>query len=44
MAIANIIGLYILFPVVKRELGSYWSRLQAGQLKRYRSTWLIHVD
>jgi AGCS family alanine or glycine:cation symporter len=44
MSIANIIGLYILFPVVKRDLESYWSRLQAGQLKRYRTTWLIHVD
>jgi len=44
MAIANIIGLYILFPVVKRELESYWSRLQDGQIKRYRTTWLIHTD
>jgi AGCS family alanine or glycine:cation symporter len=44
MAIANIIGLYILFPVVKEELRSYWSRLQSGQIPRYRSTWLIHVD
>jgi AGCS family alanine or glycine:cation symporter len=44
MAIANIIGLYILFPVVKRELDSYWSRLRAGQLTRYRTSWLIHVD
>jgi alanine or glycine:cation symporter, AGCS family len=44
MAIANIIGLYILFPVVKEALNSYWSRLQAGQLTRYRTSWLIHVD
>ena len=44
MAVANIIGLYILFPVVKRELESYWSRLQEGQIKRYRTTWLIHTD
>ena len=44
MAVANIIGLYILFPVVKRELASYWSRLQEGQIKRYRTTWLIHTD
>jgi AGCS family alanine or glycine:cation symporter len=42
MAIANIIGLYILFPVVKNELNSYWSRLQSGQLKRYSTTWRIH--
>ncbi len=44
MAVANIIGLYFLFPVVKRELESYWSRLQEGQIKRYRTTWLIHTD
>ena len=44
MAIANIIGLYILFPVVKRELDSYWSRLRRGELTRYRTSWLIHVD
>jgi AGCS family alanine or glycine:cation symporter len=36
MAIANIIGLYILFPVVKQELNSYWSRYRSGQLVRYR--------
>ena len=44
MAIANIIGLYILFPVVKKDLATYWSRLQAGELKKYRTTWLIHTD
>jgi AGCS family alanine or glycine:cation symporter len=44
MAIANIIGLYILFPVVKKELASYWSRLQAGEFKKYRTTSLIHTD
>jgi alanine or glycine:cation symporter, AGCS family len=44
MAVANIIGLYILFPVVKQELDSYWSRLHAGQITRYRQAWLIHVD
>ncbi len=36
MAVANIIGLYILFPVVKTELDSYWSRLKSGRIKRYR--------
>jgi AGCS family alanine or glycine:cation symporter len=36
MAIANIIGLYILFPVVKADLRSYWSRLKSGEIKRYR--------
>lgn len=44
MAVANIIGLYILFPVVKRELESYWSRLRSGEIQRFRTTWLIHTD
>jgi AGCS family alanine or glycine:cation symporter len=35
MALANIIGLYILAPVVKRDLDSYWSRLQSGQIVKY---------
>ena len=35
MAIANIIALYILFPNVKRELESYWSRLKSGEIKKY---------
>jgi AGCS family alanine or glycine:cation symporter len=44
MSIANIIGLYILFPVVKKDLESYWTRYKNGKLKRYRTTWLIHTD
>ena len=44
MSVANIIGLYILFPVVKEDLASYWSRLKSGEIKRYRTTWMIHVD
>lgn len=43
MAVANIIGLYILFPVVKAELQSYWSRLQSGEIRKFRTTWLIHT-
>ncbi|MEQ9606119.1 MAG: alanine/glycine:cation symporter family protein, partial [Kiloniellaceae bacterium] len=38
MSIANIIGLYSLFPVVQRELTSYWSRLKSGELPRYAGT------
>jgi alanine or glycine:cation symporter, AGCS family len=37
MAIANIIGLYMLFPLVKRDLDSYWSRLQTGEIKRLQT-------
>ena len=35
MAVANIVGLYILFPVVKKELESYWGRLKSGEIKKY---------
>ena len=34
MALINIAGLYLLAPVVKRELASYWSRLQSGEIKK----------
>ncbi|MDH3920755.1 MAG: alanine:cation symporter family protein [Rhodospirillales bacterium] len=44
MAIANIIGLYILLPVVKKDLASYWARLKAGEIKKYRTAWLIHTE
>lgn len=33
MAFPNIIGLYFLLPVVKRELNSYWGRYKAGKLE-----------
>jgi AGCS family alanine or glycine:cation symporter len=44
MAIANIIGLYILLPVVKQDLAHYWQRLHAGELKKFRTAWLIHTE
>lgn len=36
MAVVNIIGLYFLMPVVKRELNSYLSRLKTGEIKKFR--------
>ncbi|WP_298852131.1 alanine/glycine:cation symporter family protein [uncultured Aquimonas sp.] len=36
MAIPNLIGVYLLMPVVKRELNAYWARLKSGQLRSYR--------
>ena len=36
LAIPNIIGLYMLAPVVKRELDSYWADLKAGRLQKTR--------
>ncbi|WP_151703641.1 alanine/glycine:cation symporter family protein [Nitrincola alkalilacustris] len=34
MAIPNIIGLYLLMPVVKRELNAYWAKIDSGEIQR----------
>ena len=34
VALPNIIGLYLLAPVVKRELKSYQQRLKSGEIKK----------
>jgi alanine or glycine:cation symporter, AGCS family len=36
MAIVNIIALYFLMPIVKRELNSYIRRLKSGEIKRFK--------
>jgi len=36
MAVVNIFGLYFLMPVVKRELKSYLSRLDTGEIKKFK--------
>ena len=36
MAVVNIIGLYFLMPIVKRELTSYASRLKSGEIRKYQ--------
>lgn len=36
MALPNIIGLYLLAPVVKRELSSYLARVDDGKIRNYR--------
>ncbi|WP_425404414.1 alanine/glycine:cation symporter family protein [Hwanghaeella sp.] len=36
MAVVNIIGLYFLMPIVKRELQSYMSRLDSGEIKKFK--------
>jgi AGCS family alanine or glycine:cation symporter len=33
MAIPNLIGVYMLMPVVKRALASYTARLRSGELR-----------
>lgn len=36
MAVVNIAGLYVLMPIVKRELESYLRRLNSGEIKRFK--------
>lgn len=36
MALPNIIGLYLLAPVVKRELNSYFARVDNDEIRNYR--------
>ncbi len=36
MGVVNIIGLYFLMPVVKRELASYQARLKSGEIKKFK--------
>ncbi len=35
MAVVNVLGLYFLMPIVKRELHSYLSRLKSGEIKKH---------
>lgn len=35
MAVVNIVALYFLMPIVKRELNSYLARLKSGEIKKY---------
>ncbi len=37
MAVVNITALYVLMPIVKRELHSYFSRLHSGEITRFTS-------
>ncbi|QIE45130.1 alanine:cation symporter family protein [Pseudohalocynthiibacter aestuariivivens] len=35
MAVVNIVALYCLMPIVKREMNSYMSRLKSGEIKKF---------
>ena len=35
MSLANIVGLYFLMPVVKRELNKYWAGIQSGSIPSF---------
>jgi len=36
MALPNLVGVYLLAPVVKREFTAYWRDYKAGRLQTYR--------
>ena len=36
ICVPNILGLYFLAPIVKREMNSYFARIQSGEIKKYR--------
>ena len=37
MAVVNITALYLLMPIVKREMNSYFDRLKTGEIKRHKA-------
>ena len=38
ICVPNILGLYFLAPIVKREMESYFARIKSGEIKKYRHT------
>ncbi|MDO8906240.1 sodium:alanine symporter family protein [Hydrogenophaga sp.] len=36
MALANIVGLYFMMPIVKRELNKYWAGIESGAIQAIR--------
>lgn len=36
MALPNVVGLYFLMPVVKREAAQYWQKIERGEIKRVK--------
>ncbi len=35
ICVPNILGLYFLAPIVKKELDSYWARVESGEISKY---------
>jgi AGCS family alanine or glycine:cation symporter len=38
ICVPNILGLYFLAPIVKREMQSYFARIESGDIKRYKNS------
>jgi len=37
ICVPNILGLYFLAPIVKREMNSYFARIKSGEIKRFKN-------
>jgi AGCS family alanine or glycine:cation symporter len=37
ICVPNILGLYFLAPIVRREMDSYMDRLKTGKIKRFKN-------
>ena len=37
ICVPNILGLYFLAPIVKREMESYLARIESGEIKRFKN-------
>ena len=37
ICVPNILGLYIMAPIVKREMDSYFARIKSGEIKRFKN-------
>ena len=37
ICVQNILGLYFLAPIVKREMESYLARIESGEIKRFKN-------
>jgi len=37
ICVPNILGLYFLAPIVRREMDDYWKRLESGAIKRFKN-------
>ena len=38
ICVPNILGLYLLSPIVRREMDDYFSRLKSGEIKRFKNS------
>ena len=38
ICVPNILGLYLLAPIVKKEMVSYFARIKSGEIKNFRSS------